>query len=167
MSSCKKKENNTNTVPSKDSAEKRFEGEFFSFNYPEDWEITDNEEIEKGVYYLSVEKTGFDSSGLMTIVSFNEMIDLDDLVLMNIEELQNNPVIMNLKFESISNNVFNNIESRASNFKFSTLGLKHEGLISAFQGTKNSYVILKQEALEDTIKNANGFSTIERSFETK
>lgn len=167
ISSCKKGKNYSTEINNNDIPEQRFESEFFSFNYPKDWKITDSEEIEKGIYYVSVEKVGFDSSGLITIVSFDELIDLDEMVMMNIEELKNNPSIGNLNFESISNSNFNKTKSRSSSFKFSALGIKHIGLVYAFNGNNSSYVLLKQGAIEDTNKNNEGFTTIEKSFEIK
>ncbi|GAA0871620.1 hypothetical protein GCM10009117_07660 [Gangjinia marincola] len=167
ISSCKKTQSDNTQLNNNDSTEKRYEGEYFNFDFPDDWNITDSEGLEEGVYFLSVEKDGLDSSGLFTVVSFDEEIDLDNLVSINLEQLQNNPVIANLKFDSIRDAEFNHIKSRTSNFTFSTLGIRHEGSISAFNGDKNSYVTLKQGSLEDKNKNSNGFSTIENSFETK
>lgn len=165
--SCKEKENYKVEINNDEVPENRFESNVFSFNYPEDWNITDSEEIEGGIYYMSIEKNGIDSSGLMTIVSFEELIDLDEYIKMNIEQLQNNPVVKNLNFDTTKDSDFNKIKSRSSNFDFKTMGIKHEGIIYAFNSENNSVVILKQEAIEDRKENAEGFTTIRSSFEIK
>jgi len=150
-----------------DLLENRFESTVFSFDVPADWSITDKEQIDEGIYYLAVEKNGFDSSGLMTIVSFEYLIDLDESIRINIEQLQNNPMAGNLNFGSIRDAQFNGIAARSASFNFNTMGVKHEGLVYAFSSKKNSIVILLQEALEDKNENSNGFDTIERSFKIK
>ena len=173
--SCKKSEKHNEKhnekyiaqVYNTEVSEKRFESDVFSFNYPDDWSITDSEEIEEGIFYMAIEKKGFDSSGLMTIVSFEELIDLDGSIEMNIEELQSNTILKNLKFDAIKDSKFNGNTSRSSNFEFKTFGIKHEGSIYAFSNENNSIVILKQEALEDRKANKNGFDIIENSFELK
>ena len=72
-----------------------------------------------------------------------------------------------MKLEAIRDDKFNKLKSRSSNFKFSTLGIKHDGIIYALSSESNSIVILKQEAVEDRNENANGFSIIENTFEIK
>jgi len=42
---------------------------------PEGWYISEEEEFEEGAFYLSVEKDGFDSSGIITITRFDDYID--------------------------------------------------------------------------------------------
>ena len=116
---------------------------------------------------MSVEKNGLDSSGLMTIISFEELIDLDESILMNIEQLQDNPVVNNLNFDATIDSEFNSIKSRSANFNFITMGIKREGVIYGFSSKNNSVVILKQEALEDKNENIEGFETIQNSFEIK
>ena len=167
ISSCKENLKYKAELNSHKIQDNRFESKVVSFNFPEDWSITDNEEIEEGIYYVAVEKNGLDSSGLMTIVSFEELIDLDGSITMNIEELQNNPMLNNLSFESIKNSKFNGIAARSTSFSFKTMGIKHEGLVYAFSSKNNSVVILSQEALEDKKENSHGFDMIERSFEIK
>ncbi|MFC4632342.1 hypothetical protein ACFO3O_00370 [Dokdonia ponticola] len=165
--SCKENENNKVEINNKEVSEKRFENTVFSFTYPEDWNITDGEAIEEGIFYLSVEKKGLDASGLITIVSYEELIDLDESILMNIEQLQDNPVLNDFSFDEIVDSQYNTVSSRSSQFNFKTMGMKHEGMIYAFSSPTNSVVILKQEAVEDRKENAEGFDTIKNSFKIK
>ncbi len=172
--SCKKNENHTLEINNKETPKNskevpgnRFENNVYNFNYADDWSITDREEIEAGIYYVALEKNGMDASGLMTIISYEEVIDLDASIMMNIEELQNNSVVNNLNYDPLQDSTFNSIKSRSSNFTFKTMEIEHDGIIYAFSSTTNSVVIFKQEALEDKKENIEGFDTIENSFEIK
>lgn len=164
---CKNNDSYKIQVNNNDIPANRVETNVFSFNFPDDWKITDSEKVEEGTYYMAIEKKGFDSSGLMTIVSFEELIDLDGSIMLNIEELQSNVVLRNFQFQPIKNDQFNGIASRSARFVFNTLGIEHEGFVCAFSSDKNSVVIIKQEALEDKKINQEGFETIEKSFEIK
>ncbi|QXP58996.1 hypothetical protein [Olleya sp. HaHaR_3_96] len=167
ITSCRNKEHYAGEAKTTETAITKFENNILAFNFPEDWNITESEEIEKGIFYLSVEKEGLDSSGIMTIISFENLIELDESIMMNIAELQNNSLIQNLNFDTIKDSKFNAITARALHFNFKTIGIKHEGIIYAFSNATNSVVILKQEALEDQKENVDGFSTIENSFKMK
>lgn len=145
-------------------AKGKYQGNGYTFNYPKNWNVTDDEAIDDGVHYIAVEKEGLDSSGLVTVISFDYTMDLDDMIEMNIEELRNNSFINNLNVESIEDDQYNTITSRKATFDFSTMGLKHQGNIIAFSGENSSYVLLSQEALEDHAVNKQGFEIIENSF---
>ena len=165
--SCKKNEKHKVEVNNNEVPKNKFESDIFSFNFPKDWKITDNEKIEEGIYYLAVEKNGFDSSGLMTIISFKELIDLDEAININIEEFKNNSMVNNLNIDAIKDSKFNGITARSLSFEFETLGIRHDGVLYAFSSNNNSIVILSQEALEDKKANSNGFDIIEKSFEIR
>jgi len=171
ISACKKNAESkvdsnveSNTSLSDDS---KVDRNSFAFKCPEDWKVTEEELLDEGVYYLSVEKNGFDSSGLMSITTFNYSLDLNELIFMNAEEIRNNTLLNNLNFDSIIDNQFNNINSRSSKFNFNAMGVNHEGVIHAFNSDNYTYVILKQEAIEDNKTNEEGFRVIEKSFFTK
>ena len=148
-------------------SQKSFENNFLKFSYPEDWIITDDEEMDEGIHYISIEKKGYNSSGIITITSYEGLISLDDLITINIEQLEQNLGFANFKQNAIVESKFNTNQSRSSNFEFVTLGLSFEGTVYAFQGINNSYVLLKEGALEDVKKNSNGFKMIEESLEIK
>ncbi len=149
-----------------ESPEFKFEKNGVSFTSPSGWAITEEESFEDGSYYLSIEKDGFDSSGIITITWVSDSLSLDDSIEIHKDELKSNIIYKNanLTFEPILNNKFNKISSHSSRFKFKLLGLKHEGILHSFHGGNRTYIILKQEAVEDKIKNKLGFKTIEESF---
>ncbi|WP_353777688.1 hypothetical protein [Winogradskyella sp. 3972H.M.0a.05] len=140
----------------------------FAFSCPADWKVTDDEgSIADGYHYLAVEKKGFDSSGLVTISSFNDIVELDDIININIEELFSNSLFDNFNANPITDSSFNTMTSRSSTFNFSALGVKHEGTIYAFSSEDKTYAIILQGAVEDKASNQEGFEKIENSFSTK
>ncbi|MEO9953694.1 PsbP-related protein [Nonlabens sp.] len=165
LTSCKNTtDTNINIGDDSSVSKNKHQGNGFSFSYPTDWNVTDDELIEEGLHYMAVEKKGINSSGLMTVVSFDYTMDQDLMIDMNIEELKLNSFINNLNFAPIEDDVFSTIKSRSSSFEFSTMGLKHQGKIIAFTSEGSSYVLLTQEALEDHQVNLQGFRIIENSF---
>ena len=148
------------------TAEYVFEKEGMTFNVPEDWEITDEEKFDDGSYYLSIDKNGFDSSGVLIITTYNESIDLDELIYYQKEEILSNTIFKNSVFEPIQDDEFNTIDSRATSYTFGLLGLEHEGAIHAFYNQDKTYLVMKQGAIEDKKINNKGFDVIEKSFKS-
>ena len=52
-------------------------------------------------------------------------------------------------------------------FSVTIVGLKHEGIVHAFYGADKTIAVLRQEAVEDTAENQDGFKSIESSFTVK
>jgi len=167
LTACKNSSESKVESTTSDSVENQFEGNGYTFDYPKDWDVTDDEAIDEGVRFVSVEKNGFDSSGLLTFMYFEYIVELDDIIKMNMEEFQNNSFVETLTFDTIVNNQFGTYDARSINFKFSTMGIKHKGTIYAFEAKNQSFVIIRQGALEDTTENTEGFDTIEDSFTVK
>lgn len=148
------------------SPEFKFKKDGVSFAGPAGWKISDEENIDDIGYYLSVEKDGFDSSGIVTISWVNDTLELQNYLEIYQDELKSNPIYKNsdLTFEAITANTFNSIASESSSFKMSVLGVQHKGIIHSFYGNNKTIVVLKQEAIEDTDENKLGFERIEESF---
>ncbi|MBR9914335.1 MAG: hypothetical protein GYB32_05820 [Algicola sp.] len=142
-----------------------YEGKSFKFEHPGDWTITDEEDMGGGIFYIAVEKNGFDSSGLFMVTSFSYPLELDDTIELSMEDYETNTYIKNLEVSPIVDDTFNGMSSRSANFNFRTFGLKHNGKIHAFNFEDSSFIVIKQEATEDQKKNAQGFSLLENSFE--
>ena len=66
------------TFSCKESIETKFEKDGVSLTCPQGWKITDQENFDDEGYYLSIEKDGFDSSGLFSITWVNINLDLDE-----------------------------------------------------------------------------------------
>lgn len=138
-----------------------------SFTYPSDWSITEQDDLDGAGYYLSIEKSGFDESGLVALTWINRVLNSWDYLEIIQEEYKNQELLNGLEFQSAKDNSFNGIQSISCDFKFSTLGLKHSGVIYVFVIGEKTYSIIKQEAIEDISKNKNGFELIEGTFEVE
>lgn len=138
-----------------------------SFTYPSGWSITEQEDLDGAGYFLSVEKAGFDASGLVAVTWINGILDPQDYLEIIQEEYKNQKILNGLEFQLARHDSFNGIQSISCDFKFNTLGVKHSGVIYVFVRGKNTYSIIKQEAIEDISKNRNGFELIEGTFKVE
>lgn len=143
-----------------------FEKDGISLTSPKGWKITDEENLDDQGYYLSIEKDGPNSSGLITLSWVNGEIDLDKWKSIYKNELKSNIIYRNsnLRFAKENQDKFNDINTTSVVFTVSIFGLKHEGIIHFFYESDKTFALLKQEAFEDKIKNKNGFEFIEHSF---
>ncbi len=149
-----------------ESPEVKFERDGISLICPKGWNIADEENIDDEGYYISIEKDGFSSSGIITITWVNDNKDLYSYLDAFKENLKSNIIYKNsnLSFEPVIENEFNSMSSISSTYKVSIIGMEHEGIIHIFYKNDKTIAVLKQEAVEDKIKNKTGFEIIERSF---
>jgi len=151
----------------KESSEMEFEKDGISFTSPASWKITDQETMSNNAgYFLSVERDGFSSSGLLTLTWVYDSLDLSYWLDLYKEGFMAQFVYKNsdLIFEAPVSDVFNNYNTIAVNYTVSILGVEHEGLIHVFHGYNKTIAIVKQEAIEDKDNNRVGFDIIEQSF---
>jgi len=144
----------------------KFQKNGVSLTCPKGWKVTDEENFDDEGFYITIEKNGFNSSGLITITWYYEIIELDQVMDVAMEELQKSFIHKNsnLKFGELIENKFNFINTSFVNFNMSTIGLKHQGEIHVFHKEGKTFCINKQEAIEDKGKNSEGFKIIENSF---
>jgi len=137
-----------------------------SLTSPEGWEITDREEIDEGVYYLSIEKSGMKSSGLFALTWVEGDMDIYEWIEIYKNELQDNIIYKNsnLTFENVQKDSFNGITTVALKYAVSVLTIDHVGIIHFVHKDNKTFAILRQEAVEDLVKNEKGFNAIEQSF---
>lgn len=85
-----------------ESPETKFEKNGISFTCPTGWKITEEENLDNQGYYLSIEKDGFNSSGLLTVSWVNDILDLNEWLEALMDGLKNDIIYKNsnLKFES-------------------------------------------------------------------
>ena len=85
-----------------ESPETKFEKNGISFTCPTGWKITEEENLDNQGYYLSIEKDGFNSSGLLTVSWVNDSLDLNEWLEALMDGLKNDIIYKNsnLKFES-------------------------------------------------------------------
>jgi hypothetical protein len=144
----------------------KFQKNGVSLTCPHGWKITDEENFDDEGYYLSIEKNGFNSSGLITISWYYEILELENVMNVALEELRNSFIHKNsnLKLGDLHENKYNCIDTAAVKFNMSIIGLKHQGTIHVFHKEGKTFCINKQEAIEDKEKNKEGFKIIEQSF---
>ena len=145
----------------------KFRKEGVSFIYPSGWSITKQKEINGSGYLLSIQKAGFQASGLVTLTWVNKVIDERVYVGLLQKEYVNQKVLKNIKFQPTRERSFNGIKSVSCGFNFNVLGVKHRGEIFVFVKGEKTYSIIKQEALKDISTNKEGFERIESTFKVK
>lgn len=153
----------------KESPSTVFKKDGVVFTCPSGWSITDEDSLEGLGNYLSIEKDGFNSSGIMTVTWLYNEISPEDVIAEYQVEMANNIIYKNssLSFSNPFKNKFKNYDVISVRFTMKLVGMKHQGIISAFNYGGRSYCIFKQEANEDGIKNEDGFNVIENSFKIK
>ncbi|WP_405413280.1 hypothetical protein [Maribacter sp. Asnod1-A12] len=145
----------------------KFKDDGVSLTIPKGWQITDQENMNHQGYLLSIEKDGFDSSGLVTMTWINAEIDLNEWKTNYKEDFLNNIIYenSNLVFEDPTEDHYNNINCTSIKFNASLLGIEHDGVIYFFYEEYKTFAILVQQATEDAMVNKPGFDIIEKSFE--
>lgn len=151
------------------SPETKFDKGGVSFTCPQGWKIVDETNLDGAGYYMSIEKDGLNSSGLLSVSWVNDSIDLVYYMDIFKDELRNNFIYKNgnLKIQDLFETKFNGIDAIATNFTSTVLGLEHEGVIYCMYGSGKTIGLIKQQALEDSNVNKKGFGILEGSFLVK
>lgn len=138
-----------------------------SFTCPKDWKVTDEDYSEDGYYSLSIERRGFDESGIVNVVWFDYEIDLLESVETLKEGMTEETIYKysDLEMEKMSKLSYNGQETLGFKYKASIIGVKHTGVIHTFNKDGKTVWLIVQEATEDSKKNKSGFKTIEDSFQ--
>lgn len=153
-------------ISCQETPEEKFEKNGVSLISPKGWEITDRENLDNQGYYLSIEKDGINSSGIITLSWVNFELEIIEWINVHKDEMRNNFIYKNsnLVFKDIYENKFNQLNTTSIEFTVSILGIKHQGIIHFFHEKGKTFSLLIQEAIEDKKKNRNGFELIEQSF---
>ena len=140
-----------------------------SFTCPDGWSITEEDNLDGQGYYFSIEKSGFDSSGVMTLSYFYNDMNSEELLSLYQEDMVDNVIYKNsdLAFEKKIEDENEHYTVLSSRYTFSLVGLDHHGIISTFKYKGKTFGIIKQGAIEDKEENRKGFEAIERSFTIK
>ncbi len=142
------------------NTDKHFELQGVSFNYPDDWRITEQEKLEDNGYYLAVEKKGWNASGIVTL-TWVEKGD-EEVYLKGIQKtLAKQPFFKKVEFSPAHKTTFNKKPAIVSDFTASVLGMKHRGSVYILTSGEKTYALIKQEVIEDIEKNKAGFKLIE------
>ncbi|GHT79051.1 hypothetical protein FACS189464_3490 [Bacteroidia bacterium] len=146
------------------SPETAFKQFGLSFTCPAGWTVGETEDYGNGCY-LSVEKNGFNSSGLVTVTKVDEEYDeLTDFLSVYREGLEESPAFSQLQFGKATTVRYGSYQGIAISYSAKALTVAHKGRIVAFSVNGKSVCIIEQGADEDKDKNKAGFKTIEDSF---
>lgn len=149
------------------SPERPFEKAGIAFTSPAGWKITEEDDFDDTGHYLSLEKQGGNDSGLITIMWFEGDMDHEEFMELTKNSLADNSIFDNLTFTDIPDATFNGMTSLGAAYTMSVQGLSHRGTIYVFGNNATTVGVVKQEAMEDSQRNAEGFDVFETSFSLK
>ena len=138
-----------------------------SFKYPSGWSIDEEGDLDGSGYFLSVNKSGYDASGLFTVTWIEGILDSHEYLEIIQENYGDQKVFDDLEFKAASDNDFNGIPTISCDYKFNTIGIKHRGVIHVFSKGERTYSIVEQETIEDISKNKEGFDMMKSTFKVE
>ena len=148
------------------SQERTFNQFGISFTCPSGWEIEEDAEDE-GYYQINVEKSGLNSSGIVSIIVMENEMDLIDYISIYKESISSQSLYKQLKMDDVIVANYGQYAGVSSHYTANILRLPHEGRMYAFQSNGKLIYVLEQEAVEDKEKNAAGFQTIRESLKVE
>ena len=135
-----------------------------SFTCPSGWEIDEATELEVGWYYICVEKLGFNSSGIITIVMVEDEMDLNDFLADFQESIDSQSVLSQLDMSRTTEGIYGQYAGISAHYKANVMSLPHEGRMYVFSTNGKTVYVNEQEAVEDKKENATGFEIIRESL---
>ena len=152
-----------------DNPPRKFAQNGVSFLCPAGWECGEAEKLAANAYNLSCEKRGFGSSGLLTVSWFPGRLELPELQQIFRTQLKENPIykMSDLSFGALRRGHYGRYTTLSTAFRLRLLDLPHTGMIHAFYGGSKTFVVLTQQAAEDSVENRAGFETIAQSFQSQ
>jgi hypothetical protein len=140
----------------------KFSNSGVSFNIPAGWKITEQEDIEGKGYYLSCEKDGENSSGLVTITWVNDSTDLKATAVAYGNALKENFKLKkaDTKLTPAVKRTFNGRSAMGMDYTLMLSNILHEGHIYCFYGNEKTITVMVQEAVEDKAVNKSGIQEI-------
>lgn len=136
-----------------------------TFDFAGDWSITEQEVFDGG-FYLSCERKGMKSSGLVTISYIGFIMEEIDMISLIQNEMKSNPLYQSsdLIFVNQMDTLFNGYRCLQSDYEVGVMGIPHRGSIYCFITCEKTFSVLFQEAIEDEDVNSYGFDKVRYSF---
>jgi hypothetical protein len=134
-----------------------------SFICPTGWEVSSKED-EGDYQIITVEKKGFNSSGIVTITLLDEEYELKDLIQIYRNSIEEQSIYSNLKFYKQTGGTYGQYKGLVCKYTASVLYLPHKGSIYVFNTKGKSVCIIQQEAIEDSVMNKSGFEKLAESL---
>jgi hypothetical protein len=146
--------------------EEKFTNSGVSFTVPDGWKITEQEDLDGKGYYLSCEKDGANSSGLVTISWVNDSTDLKELATTYGNAVKENFILKsaNPKMSPVVSRTFNGHPATGMDYTMKMATIPHEGHIYCFYGNGKTITVMVQEAVEDKAANKPGIAQITSSL---
>jgi hypothetical protein len=152
---------------SSSSPEQKFALEGVSFTCPAGWKLdTTGLHDDPNSRFVSCEKQGLNSSGLVTLGWVKDSVELSEALSIQQDGLRNNVIFKNsnLQFGPVTDTEYHGHPAKMSPYTFNLLGVKHEGMIRCCYGPHKTVFFVQQQALEDKAANAAGLATLEQTF---
>lgn len=148
--------------------EKVYEKNGISFSYPGNWGVKEDIDYGDGSYYLSIERKGYDESGLVVFAWVKSDVEssIEEMLEASLDFLRESDVIENLVISPVTPVTLNGISGIYVSYTMSIQGIMpHTGKFYLLENENWKVSFLQQEADEDAEKNKAGFKLIESTFE--
>lgn len=148
---------------------KAFSQHGITFQLPGDWSADDAENIGSTAFSVNCQKNGFDDSGLVIITCFSDSLDLNNVQRIFQNQLDSTSLykLADVKFSPAKPGHFGHYETLQAHFTMSMLGTPHSGWLDAFYRNNHTFMVLRQQANEDSAKNKSGFALISKTLDVK
>lgn len=140
-----------------------------SFSCPAGWHTDAAEHTDSAACSVSCSKTGFNTSGLVSMSWFTDSLDQEKLQGIFRQQLRSSPVYKtaSIHFEPVQPGSYGNRPAQVGSFSFSLLGVAHAGAIYTFWQPGHTFAVLTQQALEDSAANRAGFQLLAQSLQCR
>ncbi|MFD2720783.1 hypothetical protein ACFST9_18825 [Hymenobacter monticola] len=140
-----------------------------TFQHPGNWSADDADRAGPNAVTVTCQKSGLDESGLITVSCFNDSLDLDEVQNIFHNQLDSTSLykLAGVKFSSAGPGRFGPHHTLQSQFSMSMLGVPHTGWLDAFHYKNHTFMVLRQQADEDSVKNRKGFALITQTLDVK
>jgi len=134
-----------------------------SFTCPAGWTVSEQEDYGDSKY-MSIEKEGFSSSGIVMITYANEEFELTDYLDIHKESYKEQKIFSNIKFNLVKDSSYGQYDGILAEYRVSVMSVAHVGRMYVFHAKGKTICVTEQEAVEDSAKNKTGFEKIRETF---
>jgi len=156
-------------IPASQATAGEFKMAGIVFSFPDDWSITGQQDLDGEGYYLSCEKDGENSSGLVSVAWVNDTRELEATIGEYKQGLVNSFGEQGFEadFSEIVKTTYRDFGAVKITYTLSIFGTDHTGALYTFHACGKTVTVLTQGAVEDAKANANGFNTVWETFKCK
>lgn len=147
----------------KKSPETPFYENGVSFNCPPGWKIDETEDMDE-MYYICVEKEGYNDSGLLLMTVFDDANDVQKYVEVYMVNMEEQGIFDKLTFQNSAPASYGSYSGQVVKYMASVLSVPHQGEIFSFEANGRYACVVRQEANEDHKKNKEGFKVLEETL---